>query len=93
MPRRALIADLIVVGCSQSHDQALAVIAAASAQREDRPVVVLYHGTPNGFLQHAFEAGADDLVALPQSAAQLGFALEKAVARRRGTVPVRQRGR
>ena len=77
-------ADLVVVGCSQSHDQALEVISAASAQRADRPVVVLYHGSPNGFLQEAFEAGADDLVALPQSAAQLGFALEKALARRRG---------
>ncbi len=76
--------DLIVVGCSQSHDQALEVISAAIAQRADRPVIVLYHGTPNGFLQRAFEAGADDLVALPQSAGQLGFALEKALARRRG---------
>jgi pilus assembly protein CpaE len=77
-------ADLVVVGCSESHDQALEVIAAATAQRTDRPVVVLYHGTPNGFLQQAFEAGADDLVGLPDSAGQLGFALEKALARRRG---------
>lgn len=77
-------ADLVIVGCSQSHDQALEVISAATAQRADRPVVVLYHGTPNGFLQRAFEAGADDLVVLPQSAGQLGFALEKALARRRG---------
>jgi pilus assembly protein CpaE len=76
-------ADLIVVGCSQSHDQALEVIAAASDQRADRPVVVLYQGSPNGFLERAFEAGADDIVALPQSAGQLGFALEKALARRR----------
>ena len=79
-------ADLIIVGCSQAHDQALDVISAAIAQRSDRPVVVLYHGTPNGFLDRAFEAGADDLVALPQSAGQLGFALEKALARRRGAV-------
>jgi pilus assembly protein CpaE len=76
-------ADLVVVGCSQSHDQALEVIAAASTQRSDRPVVVLYQGSPNGFLERAFEAGADDIVALPQSAGQLGFALEKALARRR----------
>jgi pilus assembly protein CpaE len=77
-------ADLVIVGCSQSHAQALHVIAAATAQRADRPVVVLYHGTPNGFLDEAFEAGADDLVALPHSAGQLGFALEKVLARRRG---------
>ena len=79
-------ADLVIVGCSQAHDQAIDVISAATTQRADRPVVVLYHGTPNGFLERAFEAGADDLVALPQSAGQLGFALEKALARRRGAV-------
>ena len=79
-------ADLVIVGCSYAHDEALDVIAAASAQRADRPVVVLYQGTPNGFLERAFEAGADDLVALPQPAGQLGFALEKALARRRGAI-------
>ena len=77
-------ADLVIVGCADAHEQALYVISAASAQRADRPVVVLYQGSPNGFLERAFEAGADDLVALPQSAGQLGFALEKALARRRG---------
>jgi pilus assembly protein CpaE len=79
-------ADLIIVGCSEAHEQALQVISAATAQRADRPVVVLYHGSPNGFLERAFEAGADDLVALPQSAGQLGFAFEKALARSRGAV-------
>jgi pilus assembly protein CpaE len=77
-------ADLVIVGCSQSHDLAVELISAATAQRADRPVVVLYHGNPNGFLERAFEAGADDLVALPQSAGQLGFAFEKVMARRRG---------
>ena len=37
-------ADLVIVGCSQAHDQALEVISAATAQRADRPVVVLYQG-------------------------------------------------
>jgi pilus assembly protein CpaE len=77
-------ADLVIVGCSQAQDEALSVISAASTQRPDRPVVVLYQGTPNGFLERAFEAGADDLIALPQSEGQLGFTLEKALARRRG---------
>ena len=77
----------MIVGCSQAHEQALEVISAASAQRADRPVVVLYHGSPNGFLERAFEAGADDLVGrCPQAPGQLGFALEKALARRRGAV-------
>ena len=79
-------ADLVIVGCSQAHDQALEVISAANAQRADRPVVVLYQGSPNGFLERAFEAGADDLVSLPQSSGQLGFAFEKALARSRGAV-------
>ena len=77
-------ADLVIVGCSRAHDQALDVISSATVQRADRPVVVLYEGNPNGFLERAFEAGADDLIAMPQSAGQLGFALEKALARRRG---------
>ena len=77
-------ADLVIVGCAAAHDQALHVISAATAQRPERPVVVLYHGSPNGFLEQAFEAGADDLVSLPQSAGQLGFAFEKALARSRG---------
>ena len=77
-------ADLVIVGCSGAHEQALEVISAATAQRDDRPVVVLYHGSPNGFLERAFEAGADDLVSLPQSSGQLGFAFEKALARSRG---------
>jgi pilus assembly protein CpaE len=85
-------ADLVIVGCAQSHEQALEVISAASAQRADRPVVVLYHGSPNGFLERAFEAGADDLVSLPQSAGQLGFALEKAMARRRGSAGASSEG-
>ena len=48
---------------------------------------MLYGGSPNGFMERAFEAGADDLIMLPQSRDELAFALEKAVARRRG-VPV-----
>jgi pilus assembly protein CpaE len=77
-------ADLVVIGCAGSAGQALDVISAAHRQRSDRPVVVLYEGSANGFLQQAFEAGADDLIPLPQSPAQLGFAFEKALARKRG---------
>jgi pilus assembly protein CpaE len=35
-------------------------------------------------MQQAFEAGADDLIALPETAEQIRFVLEKAVARKRG---------
>ena len=77
-------ADLVIVGCVQAHEQALKLISAASAQRADRPIVVVYQGAPNGFLERAFEAGADDLVSLPLAPGQLSFAGEKALARRRG---------
>jgi len=77
-------ADLVVVGCADAREQALELVSAAVRQRSDRPVVVLYGGSPNGFLERAFEAGADDLITLPQSSTQLAFALEKALARRRG---------
>ena len=39
---------------------------------------------PNGFVRRVFEAGADDILDRPESAQQVRFALEKAVARKRG---------
>jgi pilus assembly protein CpaE len=47
---------------------------------------VLYAGSPNGFMEAAFEAGAEDLIALPQSPSDLVFALEKVIARKRGSI-------
>lgn len=76
--------DLVVLGCSAYSERALRVIETASTQRPDCPVVVLHHGSPNGFMQLAFEAGADDLISLPLEPTQIAFALEKVVARRRG---------
>jgi pilus assembly protein CpaE len=77
--------DMVVIGCSGESDRALAAIAAAAAERPDAPVVVLYAGSPNGFMEAAFNAGADDLITLPQSVEQVSFALAKVVARRRGS--------
>ncbi len=85
-------ADLVVVGCADARDEALELIGNAARQRSDRPVVALYSGTPNGFLERAFEAGADDLITLPQNSSQLAFAFEKALARRRGSAPAAARG-
>ena len=79
--------DLLIVGSSSHSDAALAMIESAARQRPERPVVVLYAGSPNGFMEQAFAAGADDLIALPLPQSQLAFALEKAIARRRGGVP------
>ena len=79
-------ADLLVVACAGYSERALYLIEAASKQRADRPVVVLFYGTPDGFLHRAFEMGADDLVAMPAPAEELEFALRKVMARRRGTL-------
>ena len=81
-------ADLVVVACASSSDPAVRAIEGAVRERPGRPVVVLYAGTPNGFMERAFEAGAEDLIMLPQAPGQLRFALEKAVARRRGATSV-----
>ncbi|MGE5689394.1 MAG: AAA family ATPase [Pseudomonadota bacterium] len=77
--------DMLIVGSAGHSDAALALIESAARQRPDRPVVVLYAGSPNGFMEQAFAAGADDLITLPLPQAQLAFALEKAIARRRGS--------
>jgi pilus assembly protein CpaE len=79
--------DMLIVGAAGHSDGVLGLVEAATKQRPDRPVVVLHLGSPNGFMEQAFAAGADDLITLPLPQAQLAFALEKAVARRRGAAP------
>jgi pilus assembly protein CpaE len=76
--------DLVVVASVGSSDRAVGVIQSAVRQRPDRPVVVFNHGSPNGFLRRLFEAGADDVVALPEEPGRVYFILEKALARRHG---------
>jgi pilus assembly protein CpaE len=78
--------DLLVVACAGYSERALYLIEAASKQRPERPVVVLFYGTPDGFLNRAFEMGADDLLTMPAAADELEFALRKVMARRRGTI-------
>jgi pilus assembly protein CpaE len=81
-------ADVVVVAC-YGHDEGVTVMVDyALKHRPDRPVVVMSEASPNGFLRQAFEAGADDVITLPQSSEQIAFTLEKVVARRKGlTVP------
>jgi pilus assembly protein CpaE len=85
--------EALVVACSEESEDVLGFIAGAVGQRPDRPVVVLYAGTANGFVRRAIDAGADDLVtggvalgAPTQGniARDIAFALEKALARRAG---------
>jgi pilus assembly protein CpaE len=76
--------DLLIVACEGYSDRALYFIDAAVKQEPDRPVVVLTTGSPNGFVRRVFESGADDILTLPEAPDRITFALEKAVARRRG---------
>jgi pilus assembly protein CpaE len=76
--------DLVVIACEGYSDRALYFIESAVKQQPDRPVIVLTTGSPNGFVRRVFESGADDIVTLPEPPERIAFALEKAVARRRG---------
>jgi pilus assembly protein CpaE len=76
--------DVIVVGASMHSDAVLELIRNLSSRFTDYPIIVLYEGNPNGFMDPAFDAGADDLIKLPQSPDQVAFAIEKVLARRRG---------
>jgi pilus assembly protein CpaE len=63
----------------------LGVIRDVASREPDVPIAVLYGGNPdNGFVSAAFEAGAEDVIILPQPARELSFSIEKAIARRRG---------
>jgi pilus assembly protein CpaE len=77
-------ADLLVVACNGFSDKALFLIDGAVKQRPERPVVVLYTGSPNGFVRRVFEVGADDIISLPIDPSSMQFAIEKVVARRTG---------
>jgi pilus assembly protein CpaE len=75
---------LLIIVCAGYSDRALYFIDGAVKQQPDRPIVVLATGSPNGFVRRVFESGADDILTLPESAERIAFALEKALARRKG---------
>jgi pilus assembly protein CpaE len=76
--------DVVVVGSYGHDDGVTAMVDHAVKHRPDRPVVVMSEASPNGFLRQAFEAGADDVITLPQSAEQVAFTLQKVIARKKG---------
>ena len=77
-------ADVVVVACYGHDEGVTAMVNHAVRHRPDRPVVVMSEASPNGFLRQAFEAGADDVITLPQSPDQVAFTLQKVIARRKG---------
>src|ERR671926_429118 len=76
--------DLVAVACSGYSDRTLFFIEGALKQRPERPTVVLVHDPREGFVRRVFEAGADDVVVLPESPERIAFTFEKAIARRQG---------
>jgi pilus assembly protein CpaE len=76
--------DVVIVGCSANDDGATLMVDRAVKHRPDRPVVVLCEAPANGFLRQAFEAGADDVITLPQPPQEVAFTLQKVIARRKG---------
>jgi pilus assembly protein CpaE len=75
--------DLLLIVCAEYSERALYMIEDSVKARPERPVVVLYNGSPDGFLQRVFEAGADELLTLPATPDEVRFALDKVLARRR----------
>jgi pilus assembly protein CpaE len=76
--------DIVVVACAADDQEVAQMVRRVGEHRTGRPVVVMSDGSPNGFLGQAFEAGADDVITLPQPGEAIAFTLEKVIARRRG---------
>src|SRR5919198_2020441 len=76
--------DLVVVACRGYSDRTLFFINGVVKQRSDRPIVALAEDAENGLVRRIFEAGADDVIVLPESPERVAFTLQKAIARRQG---------
>jgi pilus assembly protein CpaE len=91
-PQQDTPSDVLVLACGEPSEEALAFVRSAAARRPDRPVVVLADTADNGYVGQVFDAGADDLVRLPETDAEsaeelaehLAFVIQKAVARKSG---------
>jgi pilus assembly protein CpaE len=78
-------ADMLLVACAGYSDRALLLLDAVSRHDPELSIVVLGHGSPNGFLRRAFESGADDIIMLPASRDQVRFEIHKLLARKQGS--------
>jgi len=74
--------DILVVACQGYSERALVLIDSAVKQDPGRPVLVLGENAPGGFVRRVFEAGADDILMLPQTPDQVRFSIHKLVARK-----------
>jgi len=76
--------DLLAIACHGAPEVVLDLVRRATATRSSRPVVVLCESAPEYYVPSLLEAGADDVIKLPETSERVMFSLEKAVARRRG---------
>jgi pilus assembly protein CpaE len=76
--------DLLAIACHGAPEAVLDLVRRATATRSSRPVVVLCESAPEYYVPSLLEAGADDVIKLPETSERVMFSLEKAVARRRG---------
>jgi pilus assembly protein CpaE len=93
--------DVVVVACAEYTTDVAEYITHVSEQQPARPVVLLAPVGLNGGVSDAFGHGADDVLTLPENgdlavargmAPGVVFALEKAVARKRGAAVAVARG-
>lgn len=84
-------ADVLVVACGAYSEEAGSLIREGVDDRPERPVLLVTQGAPNGYVDHAYQAGAADLVVLPQPcdvslaralSHQVLFTINKAVQKR-----------
>jgi pilus assembly protein CpaE len=74
--------DALLVACSGYSERVLLFTETAVRIDPERPVIILSTGSPNGFVRRVFEVGADDIIGIPQPPDAVGFAVQKAIARR-----------
>lgn len=86
--------DVLIVACVDYTADVGECLSAAVRHHPARPVVLLCPVGSNGYVDEAFGAGVDDIVALPVNGSkeaagamsrQVVFTVEKAVARKKGT--------
>ncbi|MEK6271156.1 MAG: AAA family ATPase [Actinomycetota bacterium] len=75
--------DLLAIACHGAPDAVLELVRRAASMRSGRPVVVLCESPPEYFVPALFEAGADDVIKLPETPERVMFSFEKALARHR----------
>jgi pilus assembly protein CpaE len=74
--------DMLVVASSCYSERALLLVETANRLDRNRPVLVLSEGSTNGYVRRMLDAGADDILMLPQSRPQVAFAMRKVLASR-----------